>query len=90
VHRTGVRQIVGVIRLGCWPDQKGGQARGRTADLPLSGGCSAGRRHDSGVRVMVLADTHAPRRWRSCPAPVAELLRGVDLILHAGDVCIPA
>ena len=39
---------------------------------------------------MVLADTHAPRRWRSCPAPVAELLRGVDLILHAGDVCIPA
>ena len=42
------------------------------------------------MRVMVLADTHAPRRWRSCPAPVAELLRGVDVILHAGDVCIPA
>lgn len=42
------------------------------------------------MRVAVLADTHAPRRWRSCPAPVAEQLRGVDLILHAGDVCIPA
>jgi uncharacterized protein len=42
------------------------------------------------VRIAVLADTHAPRRWRSCPAPVAEQLRGVDLILHAGDVCIPA
>jgi uncharacterized protein len=36
---------------------------------------------------VVLADTHAPRRWRSCPAPVAERLRGADLILHAGDVC---
>jgi uncharacterized protein len=42
------------------------------------------------VRVVVLADTHAPRRWRSCPAPVAAQLRAVDLILHAGDVCIPA
>ena len=35
----------------------------------------------------MLSDTHAPRRWRSCPAPVAEHLRGADLILHAGDVC---
>jgi putative phosphoesterase len=41
----------------------------------------------SRVRVAVLADTHAPRRWRSCPAAVAAQLRGVDLILHAGDVC---
>jgi uncharacterized protein len=39
------------------------------------------------VRVIVLADTHAPRRWRSCPPRVAEQLRGADLILHAGDVC---
>ena len=45
---------------------------------------------DGGGEVAVLADTHAPRRWHSCPAPVAEQLRGVDLILHAGDVCIPA
>ena len=35
----------------------------------------------------MLSDTHAPRRWRGCPAPVAEHLRGADLILHAGDVC---
>jgi len=40
-----------------------------------------------GVRVVVLADTHAPRRWKSCPPPVAAHLRGADLILHAGDVC---
>ncbi len=40
------------------------------------------------MRVIVLSDTHAPRRWRSCPPRVAEQLRGADLILHAGDVCI--
>ncbi len=39
------------------------------------------------MRVVVLADTHAPRRWRTCPAGVAARLRGADLILHAGDVC---
>ena len=39
------------------------------------------------MRVVVLADTHAPRRWRTCPPRVAEHLRGADLILHAGDVC---
>lgn len=41
-----------------------------------------------GVRVMVLADTHAPRRWKSCPPRVAEHLRDADVILHAGDVCV--
>ena len=39
------------------------------------------------MRVVVLADTHAPRRWRECPPQVAAHLRGADLILHAGDVC---
>jgi putative phosphoesterase len=39
------------------------------------------------VKVVVLSDTHAPRRWRSCPPLVAERLRNADLILHAGDVC---
>ena len=39
------------------------------------------------MRVVVLSDTHAPRRWRACPPRVAEHLRGADLILHAGDVC---
>ncbi len=42
------------------------------------------------VRVVVLADTHGPRRWRVCPPPVAAQLRGADLILHAGDVCTAA
>jgi len=39
------------------------------------------------MRVVVLADTHAPRRWRACPPRVAAELRGADLVLHAGDVC---
>jgi uncharacterized protein len=38
------------------------------------------------VRVVVLADTHAPRRWKTCPPAVAACLRGAGLILHAGDV----
>jgi uncharacterized protein len=42
------------------------------------------------MRVVALADTHAPRRWKSCPPPVAEQLRQADLILHAGDVCTAA
>ena len=42
------------------------------------------------MRVVVLSDTHAPRRWKSCPPRVAEQLRGADLILHAGDVCTAA
>lgn len=40
------------------------------------------------MRVVVLSDTHAPRRWKTCPPRVAEQLRGAELILHAGDVCI--
>ena len=39
------------------------------------------------MKVAVLSDTHAPRFWKACPAEVARRLEGVDLILHAGDVC---
>jgi uncharacterized protein len=42
------------------------------------------------MRVVVLSDTHGPRRWKSCPPRVAEQLREADLILHAGDVCTAA
>lgn len=42
------------------------------------------------VRVAVLSDTHAPRFWKGCPPAVAARLDGVDLILHAGDVCTPS
>jgi len=39
------------------------------------------------VKVVVLSDTHSPRRWKGLPAAVAEHLEGADAILHAGDVC---
>jgi uncharacterized protein len=39
------------------------------------------------MRVAVLSDTHAPRYWKACPPEVARRLDGVDLILHAGDIC---
>ena len=42
------------------------------------------------MRVVALADTHAPRRWRGCPPAVAAHLRDAELILHAGDVCVPS
>ena len=42
------------------------------------------------MRIVVLSDTHAPRRWKSCPPAVAAELRGADRILHAGDVCTAA
>jgi uncharacterized protein len=38
----------------------------------------------------VVSDTHAPRRWKSCPPVLAAWLRRADVILHAGDVCTAA
>ena len=42
------------------------------------------------MRIAVLSDTHAPRFWKRCPDAVARRLADVDLILHAGDVCVPS
>jgi uncharacterized protein len=55
--------------------------------MPPPGG---GAGQDGGVQVVVLSDTHAPRRWKTCPPAVALRLRSADLILHAGDVCTAA
>lgn len=41
-------------------------------------------------RVGVVSDTHIPGRARTLPPALLEGLRGVDLILHAGDVNDPA
>lgn len=40
------------------------------------------------MRIAVLSDTHSPRYWKGFPPLVAAALDGVDLILHAGDVCL--
>jgi uncharacterized protein len=42
------------------------------------------------MRVIVVSDTHAPRRWKSCPPALAAALRLADQVLHAGDVCTAA
>lgn len=42
------------------------------------------------MRVVVLSDTHAPRFWKACPRAVSRQLEAAELILHAGDVCVPA
>jgi putative phosphoesterase len=42
------------------------------------------------LTVAVVSDTHAPRFWKGLPPAVAEQLDGVDVILHAGDVCVPS
>ncbi|GAB2842517.1 YfcE family phosphodiesterase [Actinocorallia aurea] len=42
------------------------------------------------MRAVVISDTHAPRRWKTCPPAVAAHLREADVILHAGDVCTAA
>jgi putative phosphoesterase len=44
--------------------------------------------NDESMRIVVLADTHAPRFWKRCPPGVAEHLSAAEVILHAGDVCV--
>ena len=42
------------------------------------------------MRVVVVSDTHAPRFWKACPPALLPILRRAELILHAGDVCVPS
>jgi uncharacterized protein len=42
------------------------------------------------TRIGVVADTHCPEFIERLPDRIFEALRGVDLILHAGDVTAPA
>lgn len=41
------------------------------------------------MRIVVVSDTHGPRRWKSMPQGLVEPIREADLVLHAGDVCRP-
>lgn len=42
------------------------------------------------MRIGVLADTHVGEHLRALPGQVAEVLDGVDLVLHAGDLNVRA
>ncbi|HLB49394.1 MAG TPA: metallophosphoesterase family protein [Anaerolineales bacterium] len=45
---------------------------------------------DSGVaRLGVVADTHIPDRMKALPPRLFDVLDGVDLVLHAGDISHP-
>jgi uncharacterized protein len=41
-------------------------------------------------RVLLLADTHVPRRARDLPAPVWDAVASADVVVHAGDWVVPA
>ena len=41
--------------------------------------------HDPGVHLVLLADTHVPRRARDLPAPVWSAIEAADVVVHAGD-----
>ncbi len=41
------------------------------------------------MRIGVVADTHVGEQLRALPEAVVRALAGVDLILHAGDICVP-
>lgn len=38
------------------------------------------------MRIGLISDTHVPEAGRQLPGQVFEVLRGVDLVLHAGDM----
>ena len=42
------------------------------------------------MRIGLLSDTHIPDHARELPDQLKEAFRGVDLILHAGDVYVPS
>jgi putative phosphoesterase len=41
-------------------------------------------------RVLVLADTHVPKRARDLPGEVWEAVEAADVVVHAGDWVVPA
>lgn len=43
---------------------------------------------DSDLRIGLIADTHIPEAGKELPHQVAEAFKGVDLILHAGDLIV--
>jgi putative phosphoesterase len=56
--------------------------------MPIPAGPRAGRTLSLGlvaVRVLMLADTHVPRRARDLPAPVWAAVDAADVVIHAGD-----
>jgi hypothetical protein len=51
------------------------------------------RRHrllqDDRVKLLLIADTHVPKRARDLPAPVWDEVERADVVVHAGDWVVP-
>jgi uncharacterized protein len=45
--------------------------------------------HDGRVRLLLIADTHIPRRARDLPARVWSEVAHADVVVHAGDWVVP-
>jgi putative phosphoesterase len=45
--------------------------------------------HDGSVKLLLIADTHIPRRARDLPAAVWDEVAGADVVIHAGDWIAP-
>ena len=41
------------------------------------------------MRLLLIADTHIPKRARDLPAPVWDEVSGADVVIHAGDWIAP-
>lgn len=39
------------------------------------------------MRIGIISDTHIPQQVAALPGQIADVFAGVDLILHAGDIC---
>jgi uncharacterized protein len=44
---------------------------------------------DDGLQVLLLADTHVPKRARDLPAEVWDRVDAADVVVHAGDWVVP-
>jgi uncharacterized protein len=51
---------------------------------------SAPAAQDNSVRLLLIADTHVPRRARDLPARVWDEVAKADVVVHAGDWVAPA
>ena len=63
--------------------------RGGVAVTPAPMTRSRGLVEDGRVRLLLIADTHVPRRARDLPAQVWDEVADADVVVHAGDWVVP-
>ena len=63
--------------------------RGGVAVTPAPMTRSRGLVEDGRVRLLLIADTHVPRRARDLPAQVWDEVAHADVVVHAGDWVVP-